>query len=186
MTFKTRTIVYEGTGTQKLLLRHRPVYPNAVAPYSPIQVIYDSQGFFGQAAGAFADSTTTALTYGIDYTTRIDQDDGGSRSGILIRINDYWTKPIVRQAGWLSPFVGPDTGSYQIVYTAGYTVDTLPAAFRAAANLLVTRIRYLMPLGMEIGSESYEERSISLVTERKDYLLSLVKPMLHWFRNNKW
>jgi hypothetical protein len=183
--FKSRTQFYKGTGTQKLLLRNRPVYPTPQSPYSAIQVTYDPNGLFGAGVGAFANATTLSYTYGVDYTLQIDQDDGGSRSGILIRINEYWTRPQVRQAGLLSPFVGDDTGSLQVIYTAGYTVDTLPAAFRAACNLLVARMRYLMPVGMEIGSEGYEERSISLVAERKDYLMSLVKPLIHQYRNWK-
>jgi hypothetical protein len=38
-----------------------------------------------------------------------------------------WIKPIYRQAGLLSPFTDYDTGSYQVIYNAGYMVDNLPA-----------------------------------------------------------
>ena len=184
-TFKTRTEFYKGSGTQKLLLRKRPVYPAPASPYTAITVTYDSSGLFGAANNAFAGATSTTYTYGVDYTLQIDADDGSSRSGILIRNNMVWTKPNFRQAGWLSPFMGDDTGSFKVVYTAGYSVDTLPAQFRVAANLLVTRMRYLFPLGMAISSESYEERSISLLEEKRDYLMALVKPLLFPFRNWK-
>jgi len=174
--FKARTQYYQGTGTQKLLLRNRPVYPTH--PLQPIQVTYDTNGFFGAGPGSFTNSSATSIsyTYGVDYTLKIDQDDGiSSRSGILIRINEYWTKPQVRQAGLLTPFQADDLGSIQVQYVAGWTVDTLPAVMRWAVNLLVSKMRYIMPIGQEISSESYEERAISTLGERKYYLTSLVK-----------
>lgn len=195
-TFKTRTQYYQGTGTQKLLLRNRPVYPNPAPPYSSIQIIYDENGFFGTASGSFgytsgggqggSDGTAYTLVYGQDYALQIDQDDGGSRSAILWRLNDYWLKPLVRQTGLLSPFVGPDPGSYQVTYTGGFTVDTLPPVFRQACNLLVAKMRYVFPLGIELGNESYEERSIGTLAEKKNYMLGLVMPMLISYRNWKW
>ena len=181
--YKTRTQYYNGTGTQKLLLKNRPVYPSPPAPYLPISVQYDQFGFFGQSATAFNDSTTIPLVYGQDYTLWIDQDDGSSRSGILINCVDYWQKPSVRQVGLLSPFLGPDTGSYKIVYTAGHTVDTLPASFRMAMNMLIARMRYIMPLGIEFSGEGYEERAISFVTSEKTKLLALVMPLILPYRN---
>lgn len=186
--FKTRTEYYKGTGTQKMLLRSRPVFPNPPNPiYSPIQVTYDPNGYFGAASGSFntSNGTATLLTYGVDYTLQIDEDDGSSRSGILIRIGDYWWKPFVRQAGLLTPFVGSDTGSYQVIYSAGYFVDSLPPILRQACNLLIAKMWYVFPLGLELGSESYEERSISTLAEKKDYMLGLVKPELITFRNWK-
>ena len=149
------------------------------------QVFVDEGGYYGAASGAF-NAGTTALTYGTDFTVQWDQEDGTSRSGIVVRIGDVWPKPSVRQRGYLSPYVWDDTGSVKVVYTAGHTVDTIPAQLRMAAKLLVARLRYLFPLGMELGSESYEERSIGLVAERDNYILSVVKPMIHSHRNWKW
>lgn len=180
--YKTRTEYYQGTGTQKLLLRSRPVY------LTPAMEVYvDEAAYWGQSPGPPPPyDTNTLLTQGQDYALQIDTDDGTSRCGILYRLNQFWPKPSYRQTGYLTPFIGPDRGSIKIVYTAGYTVDTLPAPFRAATNLLVAKMRYLFPLGMEIHSEAYEERSISLLQERKDYLLSNVKDMIMPYRNYRW
>ena len=178
--YQSRTEYYNGTGTQKLLLKVRPVFTTPT-----IQVYVDSAGYFGSASGAF-DSSTTALTYGTDFCLQVDQDNGTSRSGILIRINNYWQKRPMREVGYLSPYVGPSFGSIKIVYTAGWTIDSMPGAFRMAVNLLVARMRYILPLGLELNSESYEERSISIVTSEKDKLITLVKPIIMPFRNWKW
>ena len=176
LSFKSRTEFYQGTGTQRLPVRSRPVYTSPT-----VQVFVDDVGYFGSASGSFA--STTALTYGTDFAVQVDQEDGTSRSGILLRLNDTWPKPQVRQFGYLSPFVWSAQGNVKVIYTAGYTVDTLPSVFRLAVNLLVARMRYLFPLGMEIGSESYEERSISLIADRKDYLIAQIRPMLWNYRN---
>jgi hypothetical protein len=88
--------------------------------------------------------------------------------------------------GLLTPVVQRGVGNIKVVYGGGYTADDLPAAFRFACTLLVTRLRYLMPLGMELTSENYEDRSISLSAERKDWLLAGVKPLLFAYRNWRW
>lgn len=183
LTYKSRTQYYNGTGTQRLLLKNRPVVPSPGSGYSTLTVYTDGSGYYGTGSDAFSDN---ALTYGSDYTLEIDQDDGSSRCGILVRINKFWERPFYRTGGLLSPFQWTAIGNIKVVYTAGWTVDTLPPQFRMAADLLVTRIAYIFPLGMELSSESYEERNISMNTERKDYLLALIKPLLTPFRNWKW
>jgi hypothetical protein len=178
MSFAARTQYYDGSGTPLLRLRSRPVH---VSP--EIQVYVDEQGGYGQVSGSF-DSSTTALTYGTDFYLKLSPDDATrSRSGLLVRHNNFWNKRSARQRGLLAPFVAPGFGSIKVVYSGGYTVEDLPPAFRAATNLLVARLRYLFPLGMPIGSESYEERHISLLDQRKDYLMSLVRPMILSYRN---
>lgn len=184
MTLRARTQFYGGQGTQKILLRNRPVFPN-IGQADVIQVFLDESGNFGSTSGSF-DSGTTALTYGEDFALEIDQDDGTSRSAILWRLGDLWPRPAVRQRGLLTPFLGPSIGNVKVIYTAGYTTDTLPAQLRLACNLLVARLRYIFPLGMELGSEGYEERSIGLIAERDDYILSMVKPMVLSYRNWTW
>lgn len=179
-TLQSRTEYYKGTGTQKLLLRARPVFTTPA-----IQVYQDYSGHYGAPTGSF-DPVTSPMIYGTDFSLQIDQEDGSSRSAILIKHNSFWFKPTLRSNNLLSPYVGEDTGSYKIIYTAGYTVDTLPAVFRMATNLLVARLRQLLPLGTELGSESYEDRSISMVNSEKDKLLVTVKPMLMNFRNWHW
>ena len=175
--YKQRTEYYPGTGTQKLLLKSRPVFTTPT-----IQCFVDEAGYFGSTSGAF-DAQNTQLTYGDDFCLQIDQDDGTSRSAILVRIGDYWPQPYVRSRGYLSPFEGGAFGNVKVVYSAGYTVDSLPAVFRAAANVLVAGIRYVMPLGMPLASESYEERSMTILVDRKGYLTGLVKPLISSYRN---
>lgn len=178
---KSRSEYYDGTGTQKLLLRQRPVFP-----VSPFEVVIDGSGYWGSASGSFTGDSATVLEYGRDFAVKIDQDDGSSRSGILLRINDYWPRPGARQAGLLSPFMVGGFGNIKVTYTAGFTIDSLPAGFRTACNLLVAAMRYVLPLGMPLTGESYEERNISLGAEKKDYLTGLIRPYLWTYRNWKW
>ena len=177
---KARTEYYNGTNTQKLLLRSRPVFTTPT-----IQVFLDESGYFGSVSGSF-DSSLTALTYGEDFALKVDQEDGSSRSGILIRINNLWPRPSVRQAGLLAPFIGEGFGSIKVTYTAGYYVDNLPPVFRLACNILVAQLRYMFPLGFLLASESFEERSISIHIPQKLYFLSMITPMLLPYKNWFW
>ncbi len=174
---KSRTEYYLGTGTQKLLLRQRPVFTSPA-----IQVFRDETGYWGSSSGSFSIPDST-LTYGEDFALQIDQEDGSSRSGILYKINGIWERPSVRMRGFLSPFIGTANGNVKVVYTAGYTMDTLPSPIRFACNLLVARMRHLFPWGMETNSENYSEVSYGASVERRDYLLALIKPHLFQYRN---
>ncbi len=183
--YKQRTEFYAGTQTPMLLLKSRPVY--AVVNGSPaITAIVDQQGYYGSAPGSFDPSA--ALVYGQDFCLKIDQDDGNkSRCGILLRINNIWPRPTVRAQGYLSPFISTDPGSIKVTYYGGYTVDDLPGCVRLAMNLLVARLRLILPEGMETQSENYEERGVAIVTSEKAKLLALVAPILiPNMRNFKW
>jgi hypothetical protein len=185
--YKQRVQVYRGTGTQRLALRNRPVFP-LTGTSNQIAVVVDEGANYGFATGAFTNAGQTsaqpALIFGTDFTLIMDGDDQTtSRSGILIRLNDLWSKPIVRQAGYLSPFITDDTGSIRVTYTAGYTIDTLPGQLRLAANALVARLKYLFPNFMEISSEGYEERSLSYAANRDKYVMSMIYPLILNFRN---
>lgn len=176
---KTRTEYYKGTGTQRLLLKSRPVFINPLP-----QVWVDGGANYGATSGAFQ-QPQSMLTWGYDFTLDIDDGIDTSKSGILIRINALWPKPSARQAGYLSPFIIQDTGSIKVTYYAGYSIDSLPAQIRAAANLMVANYRYVFPLGLPLNSESYEDRNISISADQKTYLMSLAAPMLFSFRNWK-
>jgi len=182
--YANRTWNYPGTGKQTLLLKHRPVYPStppakaSTLPFSPLSVTVTEGWNWGEAG-----ITGDTLALGTDYAIRIDQDDGGSREAILYRIGNCWPRPILRQPGELSPFVGADMGSVQVNYTAGWTIDTLPAMMRGAAEMLVARLNNLFPLGQQLSSESYIERSIGLTENQRRYLLGLVRPLLLFWRN---
>ncbi|MCC6425108.1 MAG: phage head-tail connector protein [Phycisphaerales bacterium] len=177
----SRTEYYNGTGMQNLMLRERPVFTSPT-----IEVWVDHDGNFGATSGAFASSTE--ITYGNyqnGFCLDIDQDDETSRSGILIRLGTTWPKPSYRARGLLTPFVGQANGNIKVTYTAGYTIDTLPSQLRLACSILVAKLRSLLPEGMEIGSESYEERHIAVVWDHKHSLISTIRPMIWSFRNFK-
>lgn len=176
MMYKVRTEYYKGKGTPKLTLRSRPVYATPT-----IVVNVDDAGFFGSASGAFP--TSGNLTYGDDFCLDIDQDDETSRSGILYRKTNFWPKMSVAERGYLYSYAIPGMGNIKVTYYGGYTVNNLPASFRLACNILVARMRQLFPTGMELSSESYEERSVSYWIRQKNYLLTLVKPIIWNFRN---
>ena len=181
---QARTEYYNGTGTPKLLLKYRPVFTTPT-----IEVAIDNGGYFGAASGAFT-ASDSSLSYGSDFVLQIDQPDGTSRSGILYRIGDFWKKREVRQTGYLTPFLMEGVGNIRVTYTAGYTIDTLPPVIREAMVLIIARARYILPLGLELTSESYEGRSISMggswASGNRNYFISLVKPMLLSFRNWRW
>lgn len=181
---QSRTEYYDGTNSNLLVLRHRPVFTLSTGDADP-QVWVSLNGFFGQASGAFTDSNDL-LTYGDDFVVRIDQPDGSSRSGILVRIGDFWLRPINRRRGLLSPFIADAQGNIKVTYTAGYTADTIPPAFRLAANMLVARLRAFFPYGERIQSESYEERSVSYNLPDRDKLFDMIKSVIWGYRNWKW
>ncbi len=176
---KERTEYYNGTGTQNLPLRARPVFTDPVP-----RVWIDSNGDFGAPTNSFQSSNE--VTYGginNGFCVSVDQDNGTSRSGILIRTGTYWPRPTYRSFGLLTPYIGQATGNIKVVYTGGYTVDTLPSQIRFACDTLVAKMRSLLPEGMEIGSESYEERHIAVVWDAKHSLISTIRPMIWSFRN---
>lgn len=180
LSYRARTEYYNGTGTQKLLLRSRPVFASPT-----IEVYVQEGGYYGSTSGSFG--STTQLTYGNDFCLKIDQSDGlSSRCGILVRTHNYWPKPTVRQTGYLSPFIGEDFGSIKVIYYGGYTVDSMPAVFRFAMNTLVARMRNILPQGMELSGDGYEERNLSYLAPAKDYLLNIIKPIIGNYRNWKW
>lgn len=176
-TYKTRTQFYNGTGTQKLLLRNRPVFTSPA-----IQCWLDGNGYYGQADNAFPDSS--ALTYGQDFVLRVDQDNGSSRSAILIRMKGaVWHRPFVRTPGLLTPYVWNALGNIKVTYTAGWTTDTLPAGFKLGVDYLIAKLNNLFPYGQLLSSESYEERSVSYWIPQKRWLLADVWGMIGSYKN---
>jgi hypothetical protein len=178
---QSRTEFYCGTGTQKLLLNCRPVF------IDPEPVVYeDLTGVWGQEEDSFSGD---ALDFGGDYGVWLDTTDttsgimDRSRCGILVRKSSYWQRPIVRQTGFLSPFVGAAYGNIKITYTGGYTLDDMPPMMRMAAIELVGRMKYLFPVAVPISSESYEERHITFSLGERNYLMGQCKHLLSSFRN---
>lgn len=176
----SRVGFFAGNGKQEVTLPFRPLYPNAVA--TPFRLWHNRNGKFVDANYTDDD----LLTYGEDYSIKPDEPDGTSRSGILIRFNAVWELDIAYSSGLLSASLQGVPGSYKVEYTAGYTVDNLPPPIRAACLMLVAKIHHILPFGMEIGSESYEERSISFLAPQRGFLMSLVRPMIMTYQNRSW
>lgn len=181
---KSRTEFPRPSGTMELILKERPVYT------SPLPVVYEDDtetAFYGSNPGSF--DSTTLLTYGEDFCLKLDWDSDGdgvqdaSRSGILVRINQLWDKPVYRQVGLLSPFIDRGYGNIKVVYMAGYTVDTLPSQLRTSCAILVSKLRQFIPVGSFLTSESYEERSVGYFIPHKHTLLHEIWPMIATFRN---
>lgn len=180
---KYRTEYYNGSGIDKLLLRSRPVFPS-IGTANEIKVYQAERKHFDESPNDQFDNNNL-LIYGRDYLLDLDTDNGSSKSGILVNLNGWWPRPRVRDSGWLTPYAGTAWGTVKVQYYAGYTEDTLPPAIRMSANILVASIRSSLPLGKAVGAESYEERSVSLIEERRDYLTAIVKPFLIPYRNWK-
>jgi hypothetical protein len=170
-----RTEYYNGTNTFKLLLRHRPVFSDSLRCW------FDETGFYGQPSGSF--DSTKELTLGSDFGLWIDRDDGRSYRGILLRKNGVWPKTFRRTVGLLSPYVDESYGCVKVQYIGGHTADTLPQHVVTAVMLLVTKIRYIMPLGMPITSDSYEGMNYSFDAKDKNYLFGQCKHLLQNQRN---
>ena len=177
---RERTEYYAGTGTQKLLLKARPV----MATPTP-RVFVSERGLYGNTEDPFP--STSELTYGDGgLSLFVDREDGGSNCGILVRPIAAWPKPYVRQPGYLSPYLGEAFGNIKVIYTGGYTPDTLPDEIALAAVELVARMRGYFPLAMPVSSESYEERSISFAVRDQNFLMGQVKYRLSRYRNWRW
>lgn len=178
---QSRTEYYNGSGTQKLLLKHRPVF---IDPEP--QAWTDLTGMWGEASDAFSG---TALTFGTDFGVWLDTVNpttgvmDKSRCGILVRKSDYWAKPSIRQQGFLSPFIGPSFGNVKVIYTAGYSLADMPAQLRMACIETVAHLKYLFPLGLAISSESYEERHITLDSKNKNFIFGQVKHLISSLKN---
>jgi hypothetical protein len=160
------------TNTPKLPLRNRPVLTTFAGAACLPRVWVDESAVAGANSADFGDGTE--LTYGSDFYLDFDADadddgeDDASRSGLLIRRNNYWPRPGVRARGFLTTALGEGRGTIKVTYTAGYTENTL---------------RAILPVGAEINSESYEDRSIGVSASQKEYLLALAKPLLLPWKN---
>lgn len=184
--YQQRTEIYCGTNTQKLLLRSRPIKST-----DPMTVVVDENANFGYTSGAYTNSQNV-LTSGAQggYCLYIDQPDGiTSRSAILLKIGSVWEKQYSRQGGregLLTPFVTMDMGSIQVTYYGGYTQDNLPSQVRYACFALVAKMRATLPNTFPMSSQSWEDISVSILGDRKNYLLAGVMDMLWSFRNYRW
>lgn len=162
---QTYTEVYSGNNTSNLLLKQTPV-TNIASLY------LDAGAFYGSVAGAFAASTL--LTDGVDYALTFDGYLGStneesadttlaSLTGIVKRIGSVWPGSITYVPGQLISQLTPGVGNIQVTYTAGWTVNTMPMTLRAAICNLAKVIQRSAPFGGQLGSESWQGYSYSLL-----------------------
>lgn len=183
MSKRERTEYYSGTGSPRLALRNRPVYADPVP-----QAWVDDRGYFGAPSAAFTDGNgnSQTLVYGTDFALEVMEEGVPVRSGILWRIDSVWPRKSYRQQGYLFPYQGGGAGNVKVTYTAGYTVDTLPEQVRAACELLVGMFRFVFPLGLPLTGDTYGGAGISIELGKRNYLMSLIKPMLTPYMNWRW
>ncbi len=148
-----------GTYTEYLSGDNGPVLALAQRPvYSILSLYQDDTAYGGQAPNAFGPETL--LTQGVDFFLDVDQPDGGSRSGLLYRLGGVWTRPFVTQPQNIAPGAPYPSKNVKVVYTAGYAA--IPGDLSLACNLLVARVRQMLPHGAAMTAESYSDYSYQL------------------------
>lgn len=171
-----RTEYHGGNGTPRLVLKCRPAYTNPIP-----RVWVDRAGKFGQASGSFA--AVTELKFGDDFVLWLDssKDDTRSDRAILLRSAGLWERVGVRKAGLLSPYEEENPGTIKVVYTGGYYAEDLPYDMILACVQTVSRIRFMMPLGLPLGSDSDKDGrniTIHIGSNERNWLIGQVKHLL--------
>lgn len=147
-----RTEYLSGQGYPELPLRQRPVITTG------LRVWEDNAAYSGQASGAF--DSTTELTIGTDFFLKVDQADGSSRCGLLVRLNGTWMRPRSWEGGAINPKDLIGLGNYKVTYTAGYA--TVPTDIQQACMILCAAVKNRAQFGQEPISESKENQSYTL------------------------
>jgi hypothetical protein len=102
-----------------------------------------------------------------------------------VRTGAFWNKAGRRQAGFLSPYVDESYGTIKVTYTAGYAPEDIPGELLMAAVQVTARIRFMMPLGLPLGSDSFGGRSISIGTNERNWILGQSKTLLFRYKNRR-
>lgn len=147
------TEILSGNGTQEITLKNRPVLVTGLT------VLQDDQSYWGQAPNAF-DPVANLLVQGVDYGLKVDQPDGTSRCGILVRLQRVWTRPPVYRGGVIDPTYQQGSGNIQVQYTAGYA--TIPLDIQQACMSLCAVVKSRARLGEAFEQESRENYSYRL------------------------
>lgn len=166
---RTITEYLSGDGTEKLLLRHRPVQ-------SVASVYVDDDGYFGQGTDPFPASTL--LTAGTDYCLQRDTPSSQieqSKAGILLRIGNVWPDLYRNRRGLLVAEQSLGVGNIKVTYTAGW--GTVPLTDQSAVHQMVGLMRTTQGLGGSIRSLSLDYFSFTLATaaETKEEVQSIKK-----------
>lgn len=148
------TEFYSGDNTPILILNQRPV--TAI-----VSIYEDEYGYWGQGPDPF--NAETLLTEGEGYALEVDQPDGSSRCGMVMRLNGSWCRPSRVEAGNLSQWAPYGTGNIKVVYTAGY--QRVPAGVELATQEAVAAIlRSAKYGGAMVASENTPGYSYTLAT----------------------
>lgn len=166
---KIVTEYLSGDGTEKLLLRQRPVQ-------SVASVYLDADGYFGQGSDPFPASTL--LTAGTDYCLQRDTPTSQaeqSKAGILLRIGGVWPDLYRGRRGLLVAEQSLGAGNIKVTYTAGWA--SVPLTDQAAVHQMVGLMRTTQGLGGSIRSLSLDYFSFTLATaaETRDEVHSIKK-----------
>lgn len=164
---KVVTEYYSGDGTDKLILRQRPV--QAVG-----SVYVDADGYFGEGEDAFPASTL--LTAGSDYCLVRDQHTAAaekSKVGMLLRIGGVWPDITRHARGLLSGERVSGRGNIKVTSTVGWA--NVPEPTQMAVHMLVGMMRATQGLGGAVRSLSLDYFSYTLATaaETKDDVLTV-------------
>jgi hypothetical protein len=141
-----------------------------------LDVDMDAQGLYGQGPGGF--SQVTRLIMGVDYSLKVDQPDGSSKSALLLRLSSGISGGPLPLGGWpqdlrrgtltarLPPCWPIGTGNVWINYCSGYglgpnlvvgatsgSVANLPQDLVIACATLVAYMKRTIPLGSALNSE---------------------------------
>lgn len=127
-------------------------------PLTFAPAVYEDTGaVYGQAFGAFA--ADTQLVFGLDYGLEVDRADGSCRKGVLYRVNGVWRGEYRRDAGMLSTYSVPSSGTVKVVSFGGWPVA--PAQLVMAASRACAKARKSALYGQLLSSESYRGYSYS-------------------------
>lgn len=172
----TVTQYLNGNNQESLRLRETPVVPD------DMQVFVDSTGYSGQGPNAFG--AETELTQGTDYYLPVDQEDGTSLSGLLVRIGCVWPGRIVRSGNRLVAERVDGQRNIKVVYTGGYL--TVPEDLVMLANQLVGWVAKRLD-GQQIQSERIDEYSYTMAGS-KEAQNSIVgaSDTIKRYRGGKW
>lgn len=160
----TYTEYLDGNWTSKIALRQNPVSNVA-------SVNIDNNGYYGSNANGFGASTL--LVAGQDYYLQNDRSEGGSLSGILVRIANVWPGMMQKLRGDLTASKVFGQGNIKVVYTAGYKIipaDVQQAIFEACKELRFRRKR----MG-PINSEHLGEYGYTAALMPIDYRMALLR-----------
>lgn len=169
------TEYYSGDWSNVLRLKQTPVS-------SITNVWLDTDGHWGQGDDPFADADL--LVAGTDYALRIDQSDGTSLSGMLMKLGGCWPGVVRRSGARLVGEYAAGLGNIKVSYVGGY--ETVPYDITMAANQLVGWALARQD-GQQMKSETLDEYSYTM-GDLKEGLASVAgySSILARYRGRRW